>query len=379
MKLEKRIIIGLLAGILAVIGAFYFVFGRNARPVVSPGTKTPPQISLNTQETGFDNGDSGFSKQPASNAPTVFVEPADEPKISLKNSIFEEKIDSMGDFSSGSDTFIYQTKKIIQKSLETAIFPQKTLTNEEVFKILYPQFVIDFFSAIQEELILQEAVTTQRFDFNSEEDIKDFSIMVGKYLLAKGTIDSANYKEFEKNILYVFNMPFEGKRLEAMELSKKFDTASWNSFSPPTTKEAKEEFLAATGIVEILGAQTVYSMPAFQELVPSAPTSLNCTAPSLAGNEPPAVMWSPILETVKFLDLFYPLINKANAFCGATYCIIPASGYCWMEGAPLPGGSNILGVPCCSGRVCGVPIGCLELCGSGSKPFIWMPGICGCG
>lgn len=253
------------------------------------------------------------------------------------------------------------------------------LTEQEVFGLLYPDFYIQYLETIQAELVNQGALPADAVvAFKTESEMMDFIVRMGDLLRNQGLISEEAYQELRRGADAVFRAPYEHKLREAVASREQLSDA-FSSFVPIPTREAKLEFLRTSGIIDALGPEAVYSLPAFSELATSSPQSSAYCTTHVAAEHSPRMLSRPLLGVVRILAEVIPFPRPAAAACGPTYCI--TSPICFMEGAPLPGGYNLPGVPCCSGRICGAPIGCLELCGNGSKPFIWDPttSICGCG
>ncbi len=254
------------------------------------------------------------------------------------------------------------------------------LTEQDIFGLLYPDFYIQYLGTIQAELVSQGALPADAVvEFKTEREMMDFIVRMGDHLRNQGLISEEAYRQLRRGADAVFRAPYEHKVREAIASREQLSDA-FSHFVPATTREAKIEFLKTSGIIDALGPEAVYSLPAFSELATSSPQSSAYCTTRVAAERSPRVLSRPLLEMVRILAGVIPFPTSAEAkFCGPTYCI--RSPICFMEGAPKPGGSNLAGVPCCSGRVCGAPIGCLELCGNGSKPFIWdsTTSICGCG
>jgi hypothetical protein len=223
--------------------------------------------------------------------------------------------------------------------------------------------------------------------------MKGFLVRVGTILRAKGIFTDAQEKALGDGIRFVFDAPYERKLAEAMAFQQNMSAAAQSgSFDQvKTSVKDRQEFLERYDVRKIVGSAEFDALPAFQGI--SSPNALQTPLPSqnqrLALSQGNAVcplssqkvggraLSAPLLSLVQKLYAVFPLLPQADAFCGPTYCITPPE--CFMSGAPIPGGFNFV-APCCFGRVCGAPTGCFELCGSGSRPFIYDPmtGICGC-
>jgi hypothetical protein len=253
-----------------------------------------------------------------------------------------------------------------------------------VFETLYPPYYLEFLSSIRTALAAEGVVPASSAPFSTEADMRDFLARVGAYLRAEGAFTADDLANFNRGLAMVFDAPYERKLAEAAALRLYNPTpAAESAGAEPqffTSAEDRSDFLARTNLVGVIGKEAVQSIPAFQGLdAPRAgdPEANRC-APALA-REGGRALTRPLLGVVSSLARVFPLTpNAATAACGPTYCV--KSPVCFLSGAPKPGGHNLVAA-CCSGRVCGAPIGCLELCGNGALPFIWDPTthICGCG
>jgi len=388
--------IALAAGILAVLGAIFFAFGGKPNPVNTTGTDSPSKISLsspkNTAQTG--GRQASFSDKPAICAiggysedcgGTVFIEP-DEPKISLKNSIFEEKADFEADFSGGNIKFIDQAEKIIKKGLELAglvpagssVSPassQKTLTDEEVFVRLWPETYRNALVGIQNVIIkdgiitgnIRETALTPDIGPEDSEPLANWSIPDGE----KITVFKSDADIYRANLLILYYAFKNGYITET----------EYNNFKKGITEllpkivEIEKAYIRQGGT----GSQSSV-LPGYQSL-----SSDNSSIEFLFKN---------IFEGLKYV--FY-VAEPANAAW-------IRGGDCYKDDAPYPGAPP-LGYNgatfCCNcgfvhrsrcrwsfrfdcgtgGSACDIQLGCLNRICGGTPNAIWDPssGLCGCG
>lgn len=233
------------------------------------------------------------------------------------------------------------------------------LTEQEIFDLLYPDFYRGALQSAQESLVSEGVIApAETVPLRTEEEIKVVSEKILRYLYDQGFVDAEAYQTSLRGAGQVFSASYDFKLREAQTIKAIREGKLPNSPLTVTPEEALAEFK------EILRSQG-YDFDAILRGQPS----------SRAPSEGRLVLSRHLIGVITLLGKFFTA-SVANAFCGPTYCISPP--ICFMEGAPTPGGFNFP-TPCCFGRICGVPIGCFELCGNGAKPFIWDFGICGCG
>ena len=240
--------------------------------------------------------------------------------------------------------------------------PEIVLTPDEVFRVLYPSFFVSGLNDIQNELVAEGVIAAgDASDFSKEGDIKNFMLIATKYLADRGIIAADEFALIQNSLRAFFDRPYAEKLLEVHGLVGVAAASAVNTtqFVFPTQKEALEEFYRDTKIKEQIPSDALKLLP-----------QVNFVSSRFLS--------ATLLRGLMLFGRFFVVPSTQAAFCGPTFCIRPP--LCALEGVGAsPGGTNFP-TPCCSGRICGVPIGCLELCGNGSRPFIWDPAtsICGC-
>jgi len=235
------------------------------------------------------------------------------------------------------------------------------LTDREIFELLYPVVYLDALRAAQGSLVSEGVIAPNDvLPLHTEAEVKTASDTLLRYLRDQGAVDTQAYEISREAADQVFSASYEFKLREAQTIKAiQEGVFSNDSHHAVTPEEALDEFR------EVLRLQG-YDLDAI----------LRGQSSSQAPSDNRLVLSRHLIAGFRLIGDFF-MVGVANAACGPTYCIRPA--ICFVEGAGGPVGANFP-TPCCFGRICGVPIGCFELCGEGSRPLIWDPvGICGCG
>src|SRR3989338_517060 len=243
-----------------------------------------------------------------------------------------------------------------------------SLTKDEIFDLLYPDFYIEALNQAQAFLIEEGALrSSEKVAFRNEEEVKNFNDRLFGYLLSSGIIDQTGYEAYLEGAKLVFGASDNFKLKEAISLKAIREgripvTGTWAS-----PEEAEKEFR------ELMESQGYGDE--FNEILRSSGEGPTSQAPDSGSGR--RVLSKYLTGLMNLLLTALP-INIVEAKCKC-HCSTPL--FCFQEGVPSLTGGNLYGVPCCIASPCCGYLGCWNLCGGRGKPFIWdgMLNICGCG
>lgn len=266
----------------------------------------------------------------------------------------------------------YEKEPINQLAISVSKTPLQTqqLSDKVFFDILYPPFYIAGLKDIQTQLIAEGAVVKES-TLTTEDEIRSLLSATISYLADRDFITQAERFETGKDLDSFFNRSDEEKLREIQDVINASKKPPAMDFKFPNRREALKEFYETVKLKDNVPPEALQFYPFIEE----NPEVSVCPANSI---EKPRVLAAALLRGLMLFERFFS-IPSAVAVCGPTYCVRPE--LCFLEGTEAQKGGSDFFTPCCYGRICGVPIGCYELCGDGSKPFIWDPKtqICGCG
>ena len=243
-----------------------------------------------------------------------------------------------------------------------------TITPEEVFRLLYPDFYLSTLRAAQDFLVGEGVIQPgATFSFKNEGELRAFDAILIQYLLDTGIIDRRGYEADFNGSRFLYDAPYEFKVREALAIQalQHAPLVGPPDITPAAARQEFRELLKSQGYdPDALGVDALSPVSFLGE-------------PSLRRSAR-QVLSRHLTRFVQALANLLPIqpINTAEA---AAKCVCTCSrpNICYGEGKAGPLGRNVK-KPCCVASACCAWLGCWNTCDP--KPFIWDPetNICGC-
>ncbi|MDO8560885.1 MAG: hypothetical protein Q7R91_01580 [bacterium] len=402
--MDKRIVV--LATVVLIVGgvALGILFFRSSGPVatlngdglpVSGGGKAlnVPEKVGSTSEGVQDPGKIGLTgvfetqKRPLFGITTDFYGVITQDlKPLISSAVARLTSQNVLDFlkeSQGNPAGLFEAKELnsalVGNDIERVIASlTKTLTKEEVFNTLYPDYYIAGLRQVQDFLISEGVMQQEsKYEFKSEQEMRAFNLVVRKYLFDKGYITKERYEAF-KNAENFYDRPYEFKLREAA-VAKAINEG--RILVPPSAQKVSREE-ALKEFQELMRSQG-YNDDINAILNSGKSAFFNSSAGLLSYDTPRGVILSwNLRDYIKMLKEIFTIPN-ANAYC-YFYCgVMPV---CYVEGGnPKTPGVNLAGKTCCYvvTNCSGLDtLGCINSCyDAGYQGVIWDPmtEVCGCG
>ncbi len=317
---KRFLIIGALVVLVAFLGFWFFIWQPSQKKLVEEKPVFEPK------ELKVAAGNKSFEKpeQPVSTiGPSWALGTPKEPEF---KPFFEEEEEKF------SETFLERFSALVipaeapvstPEEESKALLeipkpaPKKTLTDEEWFKITYPEdyldYLVDLEGLMKEEGFLADS---EKFEFKSEEEITSFLHRAIDFFLQEGILTEETAKNFRNGIDVVL---------------------------PDFQKEERHQLEAKLNILSFRLNHKIEEFGLFNRI--------KC-----------------------LIDSFF----KTDAWAFVSFC--EEGVLCFRAGAPAPIGTN-LWAPCCCCKHKKHMIGCLNSVCPSPASAIWDPmtGICGCG